>query len=108
MNPEDAVRRFFAEIVQAVESANAGHGEHPYRRGTFLVSAVAGETEITLQNVSEEDAILIAAELRSLGAHAVVRGAVHCPHCGAFVPDQEHCTVCRSPLGAAAPPEDQA
>jgi hypothetical protein len=106
VNPEDAVRRFFAEIVQAVEAANAGRGQHPYQRGTFLVSAVAGETEITLQNVSEEDAVLIASELRALGARAVVRGAVHCPRCGAFVPDQEHCTVCRASLSRSEDPQD--
>jgi hypothetical protein len=98
MTPEDALRRYFAEVMAAVDAAALGRGALPYRRGAFVVSAVAGEVECTLKDVSEEDAILIAAELRSLGAHVVMRGSVLCPRCGARVPDQDRCVVCRAPL----------
>jgi hypothetical protein len=95
----DALRRYFAEVSQAVDAAEREGASLPYRRGRFLVSAVAGDVECTLKDVSEEDAILIAAELRELGAHVVVRGATRCPRCGALVPEQDRCVVCRSPLG---------
>lgn len=98
MTSGDALRRFFAEVTAAVAAANDGVAAQPYRRGTFIVSAVAGDVEVTLKDVSEEDAILIAGDLRALGAHVVLRGARTCPACGALVPDQGHCVVCRAPL----------
>lgn len=100
MSPAEALRRYFAEVSAAVEAAHRGRGGLPYRNGTFVVSAVAGDVECTLKDVSEEDAILIAAELRALGARVVVRGATRCPACGALVPEQDHCVACRAPLGA--------
>jgi hypothetical protein len=103
MNPEDALRRYVAEVVKAIDDARRGRGELPYRYGRFIVSAVAGQIECTLKDVSEEDAVLIAGELRALGARAVVRGARRCRACGSLVPDQDHCVVCRAPLAGGAP-----
>ncbi|MEX2501826.1 MAG: hypothetical protein WD336_05590, partial [Trueperaceae bacterium] len=54
---------FFRELRRTVERANAGRGSHPYRRGDFLVRATTDDVELTLRDVSEEDAILIASEL---------------------------------------------
>lgn len=77
---------------------NRGLEPQPYRHGTFLVDACAGEVELTIRDVSEEDAVLIAGELSALGVRAVVRGSRVCPHCGARVPDQASCVRCRRPL----------
>jgi len=103
MTPADALWRYFAEVRAAVDAAHRGEGDHPYRHGTFVVAAVADDIEITVKDVSEEDAILIAADLRALGARVVVRGARTCPACGALVPDQARCVACRAPLGGTPP-----
>jgi hypothetical protein len=99
---EAALVRFFGELRRAVVRGNEGLDPQPYRRGTFLVDACAGDIELTVSDVSEEDAVLIAGELDALGVHAVVRGSRVCPHCGARVPDQASCIRCRRPLDAAA------
>lgn len=94
---------FFREIREAVERAHAGEASHPYRSGHFLVHAESDEVELTLRDVSEEDAVLVAGELRSLGARAVVRAQLKCPSCGHRVPDQSHCVRCRSALHTEPP-----
>lgn len=95
---EDALLAFFREVDAAVEASNEGAGAGPYRHGAFLVSARAGDVELTVKDVSEEDAVLIAGELRALGARAVIRGSLRCPACGRTVPEQAHCSVCRARL----------
>jgi hypothetical protein len=95
---ETALWRFFHDLRRAVARGNRGLGPLPYRHGTFLVDACAGDVELTVQDVSEEDAVLIAGELSALGVRAVVRGSRTCPHCGARVPDQASCVRCRRPL----------
>lgn len=92
--------QFFRELREAVERAHAGKASHPYRSGPFLVHAEAEDVELTLRDVSEEDAVLVAGELRALGARAVVRAQVTCPSCGHRVPDQAHCVRCRAALPA--------
>ena len=92
--------RYFREVRRAVTRGNRGLGTQPYRHGTFLVDACAGDVELTISDVTEEDAVLIAGELAELGVRAVVRGSRLCPHCGARVPDQASCVRCRRPLGA--------
>ena len=99
--------RFFHEVQQAVVEGNEGRGPQPYQRGTFLVSALAGDVELTIQDISEEDAVLIAGELRELGARALVRGSQRCASCGRRVPAQEHCVRCRAPLPPAGDPADE-
>jgi hypothetical protein len=99
---ESALVRFFREVQHAVARGNRGIASQPYRHGTFLVDACAGDVELTIQDVTEEDAVLIAGELSALGVRAVVRGSRICPHCGARVPDQASCVRCRRPLDAAA------
>lgn len=95
---EAALWRFFGDLRRAVARGNDGLAPHPYRRGTFLVDACAGDLELTISDITEEDAVLIAGELTALGARAVVRGSLRCPHCGARVPDQASCVRCRRPL----------
>lgn len=98
MSSDKALWRFFREVRQAVEAGNAGRAEQPYASGTFVVTAVSGDVEMTVANVSEEDAILIAAELEGQGIRALMRGTLICPACGERVPEQAHCTNCRSRL----------
>ena len=89
---------FFRELRDAVERGNAGEAEQPYTPGSFMVHAESDEVELTIRDVSEEDAVLIAGELRSLGVRAVMRAQVICPTCGRRVPDQAYCVHCRAPL----------
>lgn len=95
---EDALLGFFRDVHAAVERSNAGEGEAPYQRGSFVVAARAGDVELSIRDVTEEDAVLIAAELRALGARAVIRGSRTCPTCGNTVPEQAYCAVCRTAL----------
>lgn len=95
---ERELLRYFREVRAAVEAAHRGEGSHPYRRGTYVVDAVAGDLELTLKDLSEEDAVLVASELRELGARVVLRGTVVCGSCGQRVPDQDHCVACRARL----------
>jgi len=99
---ESALVRYFREVRGAVARGNRGLEAQPYRHGTFLVDAFAGDVELTVSDVTEEDAVLIAGELTALGVRAVVRGSRLCPHCGARVPDQASCVRCRRPLDANA------
>jgi hypothetical protein len=96
--PPGPLWSYFREVRAAVEQANRGDGDQPYRAGDFLVHAEAGDVELTIRDVSEEDAILIAGELRSLGARTAVRALGVCPSCGARVPRQAYCVACRAPL----------
>lgn len=95
---EAALWRFFRDLRSAVARGNHGLERHPYQHGTFLVDACAGDVELTISDVTEEDAVLIAGELTSMGVRAVIRGSLVCPHCGARVPDQASCVRCRRPL----------
>jgi hypothetical protein len=92
---EDALWKYVRELHEAVDRGNRGDAPQPYRKGTFLVSARAGDIEVTVKDIAEEDAVLIAAELRSYGVRTVIRGSTTCPHCGSRVPAQEFCTRCR-------------
>ncbi|MEX2542459.1 MAG: hypothetical protein WD314_11650 [Trueperaceae bacterium] len=89
---------FFQEVRDAVGEGNRGSGAQPYRSGTFMVTARAGEVELTVKDVTEEDAILIAGELAQRGVRAVVSGSLVCPSCSERVPDQGYCVRCRAPL----------
>lgn len=95
---ESALWRYFHDVRAAVARGNRGTARQPYRRGTFLVDARAGDVELVVSDVTEEDAVLIAAELAELGVRAVVRASVRCPTCGARVPAQDYCAACRARL----------
>jgi hypothetical protein len=95
---EGPLWRYFREVRAAVERANRGDGDHPYRPGDYLVRAEAGEVELNVRDVSEEDAVLIAGELAELGARTAVRALTSCPNCAARVPQQGYCVACRAPL----------
>lgn len=90
--------RYFKDISSAVNAANRGEGAQPYVSGHFMVSAIEGEIELSISDISEEDAVLIASELHSLGVKTVVRGSFICPTCGKRVPKQDYCTHCRAKL----------
>lgn len=89
---------FFRELREAVERGNTGDAEQPYAPGDFMVHAEADEVELTVRDISEEDAVLIASELSAAGVRAVMRAQRTCPTCGRRVPDQAHCVHCRAPL----------
>ncbi len=90
--------QYFQEIRAAVEAANRGDGNQPYVSGNFMVSALEGDIELTISDISEEDAILIASELKERGVKALIRASLICPHCGRKVPKQSYCTSCRGKL----------
>jgi hypothetical protein len=100
--PQGPLWRYFREVRDAVERANRGDGDQPYRPGDFLVRAEVGEIELTVRDVSEEDAVLIAGELATLGARTAIRALRTCPSCGQRVPAQAYCVHCRAPLGDPA------
>lgn len=99
VNTEQHLWRYFAEIKTAVDAGNRGDAVQPYVSGTFMVTAVSGDIEFTVSDVSEEDAVLIAGELKDMGIRALVRGTLSCPHCGKRVPAQDYCIRCRGKLG---------
>ena len=90
--------QFFREVRDAVGEGNRGETEQPYRSGTYMVTARAGEVELTVKDISEEDAILVAGELNERGVRAIVNGSILCPHCSERVPDRAFCVRCRSKL----------
>ncbi|SRR5690625_2122803 len=95
---EHELWQFFLEVQAAVEEGNAGLGPQPYRAGNHMVSALAGDVELSVKDISEEDAILIAGELKERGVRALVTGSRICGSCGRRVPDQAYCVSCRSRL----------
>lgn len=95
--------RYFRDVSTAVTEANRGGGAQPYVRGSYMVSAFADDVELSVTDVSEEDAVLIAAELKTMGVRAVIRHAFICPHCGLRVPEQDYCVNCRKRLPERAP-----
>ncbi len=90
--------RYFRDISSAVSAANRGEGKQPYVSGHFMVCAIEGEIELSISDISEEDAVLIASELHSIGVKAVVQGSNICPSCGKRVPKQDYCVNCRAKL----------
>lgn len=98
MDDSHPLWRYFRDISSAVNAANRGEGAQPYVSGHFMVSAFADEIELTISDISEEDAVLIASELRTMGVRALVQGSRICPKCGKRVPQQDYCTVCRAKL----------
>lgn len=95
---KNALWQYFRELNAVVSAANKGGGSQPYKRGTFMVTALAGDVELAIKDVTEEDAILIAAELKSKGAKVQVNGSLLCPVCRRRVPDLTYCAVCRAKL----------
>jgi hypothetical protein len=69
---EGPLWRYVRDVRAAVERAHRGEDDPPYRRGAFAVRAEADEVVLDVRDVSEEDAILIAAELAALGARTTV------------------------------------
>ena len=94
--------QFFREVRDAVSDGNRGASSQPYRAGTFMVTARAGEVELTVKDISEEDAILISSELTDRGVRAFISSSRLCPECNRRVPDQAYCTNCRAPLNGRA------
>jgi hypothetical protein len=95
---DNALWRYFEEVTTAVQESNRRGQGHPYRRGTFLVMAIAGDVELTVSNVTEEDAILIVAELRQSDIKASYAATVICGQCQQRVAQQSYCSACRAKL----------
>ncbi len=106
MSAETELWQYFREVLAAVEAGNQGKAKHPYQQGTFMVSALAGEVEFTVKDISEEDAILIAADLQDMGIRAEMHASLICPACLQRVPKQDYCVQCRAKLPNAARPND--
>jgi hypothetical protein len=98
VNSEQALWQYFCDVSEAVDSANQRSQNQPYASGQFIIVAQAGDIELTVSNVAEEDAILIAAELRAGGVNVNVRNTLICPNCQQRVARQSYCTFCRSKL----------
>ncbi len=104
--------QYFRDVSAAVRTANGDGGTHPYARGNYIVAAFADDIELSVTDVSEEDAVLIAAELGAMGVRAVIRHSFVCPYCGLKVPEQDYCVNCRRKLPEPAdkksyePPDD--
>lgn len=90
--------QYFRDVNAAVSAANRGGSAQPYVRGSYIVSAFADDIELSVTGVSEEDAVLIAAELKEMGVRAVIRDSVVCPSCRLKVPEQDYCVNCRTKL----------
>lgn len=103
MTTDNALWRYFSEVKAAVNAANRGDNTQPYRRGTFMVTALAEDVELTVYDVSEEDAVLIGSELKEMGVKALIRNSVICVTCGERVPEQAFCTHCRARLEHQSP-----
>lgn len=95
---DNVLWQYFREIRQALRDAEQGRHSSPYQSGTFLVTAVADEVELTVKDISEEDAILIVSELSARGVAATMYATVICPCCGARVAKISHCSRCRAKL----------
>lgn len=98
MNTDKQLWQYFKEIKTAVDAGNRGDSFQPYRSGVFMVTAVSGDIEFTVSDITEEDAVLIAGELKDMGVRALVRGTVFCKACDRRVPEQDYCVRCRSKL----------
>lgn len=90
--------QYFRDVNAAVSAANQDGSAQPYVRGSYIVSAFADDIELSVTDVSEEDAVLIAAELGAMGVRTVIRDSVVCPSCGLKVPEQDYCVNCRTKL----------
>ncbi len=98
--PEQSLWHFFREVHQAVANGRQRAASPPYRSGAHIITARAGDVELTIKDISEEDAVLIAEELRHLGVRTTIYGSKICPSCGKRVPDQSYCIRCRARLDA--------
>ncbi len=96
--PEQALWHFFREVHQAVATGRQRAASLPYRSGAHIITARAGDVELTIKDISEEDAVLIAEELGHLGVRATIYASKRCPNCGTRVPDQSYCIRCRARL----------
>ena len=106
MDPIDdwpnALWTYFEEVQEALDDSNRGRGSHPYRPGSWVVIAVLDGVEAKISGISEEDAVLVAAELRARGARALMRLLIRCPSCLNLVPESVRCAHCRAPLDLPA------
>lgn len=98
MNQGDKLWQFFKEVKQAVDKANQGDDSQPYQGGQHMITALTDDLELTIYDISEEDAILICSELSDMGVKTLMRASVICPGCHKRVPEQDYCTNCRQKL----------
>ncbi len=92
------LENYISELQSLIAEAESNNTPPPFKRGSFIVSAIADEVEMDIANVTEEDAIIIVADLNHMGINAVMRDSVICKHCEQRVPKQSFCISCRKKL----------
>jgi len=98
----NALWTYFEEVQRALEDSNQGRASHPYRSGSWVVVALLDGVEARISGISEEDAVLVAAELGERGARALIRRLARCRSCLNLVPESARCAHCRAPLDPPA------
>lgn len=73
---EDKLWRYFRELNEAVQAASKGESSPPFQQGQYSVVALSGDIELSVKDISEEDAILIASELKAMGVEASIQADV--------------------------------
>lgn len=92
------LEHYISELQRLIAESERDNTPRPFRRGSFIVSAVEDDIEMDIANVTEEDAILIVSELKHLGINAVMRDSIICMHCKERVPKQSFCISCRKKI----------
>ena len=95
---QEFLQRYISDLQQLIAESERNNTPRPFKRGSFMVSAIAEDVEMDIANVTEEDAILIVSELSEFGINAVMRDSVICKHCEERVPKQSFCINCRKKL----------
>ncbi len=95
---QESLQRYISDLQRLIAESERNNTPRPFKRGSFIVSAIADDVEMDIANVTEEDAILIVWELNELGINAVMRDSVICKNCKERVPKQTFCINCRKKL----------
>ena len=95
---QNQLEHYISELQRLIAESERDNIPPPFKRGSFIVSAIANDVEMDIANVTEEDAILIVSELKHMGINAVMRDSVICKHCNERVPKQSFCISCRKKL----------
>lgn len=73
---EDKLWIYFRDLNKAVQAASKGESSPPFQQGHYSVVALSGDIELSVKDISEEDAILIASELKAMGVETSVQADV--------------------------------
>lgn len=95
---KNQLEHYISELQRLIAESERDNTSRPFKRGSFIVSAIEDDVEMDIANVTEEDAILIVSELSYMGINAVMRDSVICKQCSERVPKQTFCVNCRKKL----------